>query len=761
MPSWLLKFGSGMPQQRKLATILALDVAGYSRAMERDDTATAEGVLLLRQVIAEIATPFGGRVFNTAGDGFMLEFPAASSGVQAAVALLRESKAGVRALPQIRIGLHMGEVIVAENGDLLGHGVNVAARLQALAEPGSAVVSDAVRQQVRSAAETPFTPQGRVQLDKMSEKIAVFGLSPNGRSAYGRILRKRFTSIAAAFAALLVAVALGWGAWSIWGPKAPAGAPLIAVLPFDSDTPETQAFADNFSAELLYAMTHSGQGLQVVSQNSSFSFRGADKKLPDIRKQLNVSHIIDGRVTRKGDEVTATVELVDVRTGQAIWRDRLKSDIGDTQTMIIRIMARARTALQLQATSETATAKIDRRALDLYLSAGLKGGSAYVENQRDTVARLEQAVQIQPDFARAWQKLTEAAYTLATYSPDSKEREEARGKALAASEKSRQLAPNDAESWIMAAFVVNDSDKASEFAARARQLDPLNSRIAARDINNLAMEGQGQEAYSLAERSFVLNPMDPPTYFLLIHASLMIGRTERADQLIRDFVPDGAADLWPSIIVSWLSRGDWSRAEQALVALDAAISAMEREANGAPTLAAIARRHMTDLRQVLAALRGTDAAAREATAKRIEARVRGVREEPDDAQSVYEVYLPALLALAGPERTFAAWAARLDALPRQVAPKGQQNAMNFEVAAWQIGGYRATLRPLQRDPRYWTMVAKLDPQALGVASFRAMTSDPRNHFPPDFCKEQGFPYDCRKVADAAFIAIDKARGLAE
>lgn len=109
-----------MPETRKLATILSLDVAGYSRAAERDDSAAAEGVRSIRAMIAEVVMPFGGRIFSSAGDGFMLEFPSATAGVRAVMALLKEDASVQRQLPQIRIGLHLGEVMVEENGDLLG-----------------------------------------------------------------------------------------------------------------------------------------------------------------------------------------------------------------------------------------------------------------------------------------------------------------------------------------------------------------------------------------------------------------------------------------------------------------------------------------------------------------------------------------------------------------------------------------------------------------------------------------------------------------
>ncbi len=219
-----------MTEQRKLATIMAIDVAGYARSAEADQGAAAAAVARLRTSVEEIIPAFGGRVFNTAGDGVMIEFPAATSGVQAAVMLLKESQAGIRQLPQIRIGLHLGEVIVAEDGDLLGHGVNVAARLQALAEPGTAAVSGAVHDQLRSAADILLTSQGKVQLEKMSERMEVFSLAPGRRVGLTRVLLRRAQP---AFLAGLGLIALAIVAWRSLGP--PPASPAMSGPSLASD----------------------------------------------------------------------------------------------------------------------------------------------------------------------------------------------------------------------------------------------------------------------------------------------------------------------------------------------------------------------------------------------------------------------------------------------------------------------------------------------------------------------------------------------
>ncbi len=167
---------------------MAVDVAGYSAAAEVDDRGAAEAVARVRATIDEAIAPNNGRIFNTAGDGFMIELPAASSGVAAAQALLTLVRE--RALARLRIGVHLGDVMAAPNGDLLGHGINVAARLMQMAGPNAAVVSQAVQTQLRQAAAVQLRPPGRVQFDKMSERVEVFAIADKD-TRFSRIAWRR------------------------------------------------------------------------------------------------------------------------------------------------------------------------------------------------------------------------------------------------------------------------------------------------------------------------------------------------------------------------------------------------------------------------------------------------------------------------------------------------------------------------------------------------------------------------------------------
>lgn len=193
------------PDKKRLATIVALDMAGFSSRAEIDEAGAVAAVAALRERVSAGASAHGGRIFNTAGDGFMLEFPAASEALLAALDLLTQAPADA---PPIRVGIHVGEVAVTERGDLLGHGVNVAARLEALAQPGMALVSRAAADLVRGELHDQLVPRGRVTLDKMDETIDVLALDPAAKPGHARRPRRRRTWINAALAGAATAAAV-------------------------------------------------------------------------------------------------------------------------------------------------------------------------------------------------------------------------------------------------------------------------------------------------------------------------------------------------------------------------------------------------------------------------------------------------------------------------------------------------------------------------------------------------------------------------
>ncbi|MGD9980644.1 MAG: adenylate/guanylate cyclase domain-containing protein, partial [Hyphomonadaceae bacterium] len=191
-----------MSETRKLATILALDIVGYSRATERDDSAAAAAVHKTRALLSEVSAARAGRIFSSAGDGFMLEFPTATAGLEAAFAITEACKQFDPPL-KVRIGLHSGEVLVEADGDLLGHAVNIAARLQQRASPGEIVLSEDVRRSARGALTSNLVSLGDVKLDKMSETLDIYAanVKRGGLPPFLRGRRARFAAIGAALLA--------------------------------------------------------------------------------------------------------------------------------------------------------------------------------------------------------------------------------------------------------------------------------------------------------------------------------------------------------------------------------------------------------------------------------------------------------------------------------------------------------------------------------------------------------------------------------
>lgn len=382
-----------MSEQRKLTTIMAVDVAGYSRAAEADESAAADTVRRVRSVIDEIVAPLGGRIFNTAGDGFMVELPTASAGVEAATQLL-----AARDAPQVRIGLHLGEVIVSDNGDLLGHGVNVAARLQQMAEPGSALVSQAVQTQIRDG-RIKLAPLGKVQLDKMHDRIDVFALSTvGGAKSFRRVFWRRTRR---ALIALLVVGVLGVGgyaAWRMYGPQQAAETPRLAVLRFETIGETEPHFAETLADELITQASRV-QGLAVVARASSFALEGADASPQGAARELHATMVLTGSVRRVDDRVRVVALLAEAPGGRQIWSEQFERPLSEIYILQNQIAARVAQSVGLRALPPPR--RVDPDAYDFYV----RGREVTSTEPEAAISLFEEAVRRDPQFAGAWARL--------------------------------------------------------------------------------------------------------------------------------------------------------------------------------------------------------------------------------------------------------------------------------------------------------------------------------------------------------------------
>ena len=292
---------------RKLAAIVAADVAGYSRLMGVDEEGTLAALKAHRNAIDPVIFSHGGRIVKTTGDGLLIEFPTVVAAVRSALQVQRIMAERAALLPadrrmQFRIGVHVGEVI-AEQDDLFGDTVNVTARLQELAAPGGIALSGAARDAVYRQIEVPLLDLGRQPLKNIAEPVPVWRVEMGETEQAG-----------------LVAAAA----------RAPRERSAVAVLPFDnmSANPAQEYFADGLAEDLITALPRIRE-LKVIARNSSFAYRGKARDVKLIAAELDARYVLEGSVRKAGPRVRVTAQLIDAMGGQHIWAERYDRDRTD------------------------------------------------------------------------------------------------------------------------------------------------------------------------------------------------------------------------------------------------------------------------------------------------------------------------------------------------------------------------------------------------------------------------------------------------
>jgi adenylate cyclase len=337
--------------ERRLAAIVAMDVAGYSRLMGEDEQGTLQRFTEHRAVIDPISIEHGGRIVSTTGDGVLIEFP---SVVEAAGFALRcQAIMAARNADHpddqkmlFRIGVNLGDVLV-QDGDIFGDGVNVAARIETLAEPGGVCISRTVRDNIRDRMEVDLEDMGEVEVKNIARPVRVFRASADpdviaaikpaatashspARSSRWRYPLRLIAAAVAILAILIVGSSYWWWQQPDFEPANPEkfaqklpDIPSIAILPFDNLTGDSdnQYLADGFVESLITEMSKA-QDLLVIARNSSFSFRGKSKSISEIAETLGVRYILEGSFQRLGDQLRINVQLVDAIRGFHIWSDR-------------------------------------------------------------------------------------------------------------------------------------------------------------------------------------------------------------------------------------------------------------------------------------------------------------------------------------------------------------------------------------------------------------------------------------------------------
>jgi len=560
---------------RRLVAVFAADVEGYSRLMGVDEVGTLKGLTERRAILDRLIGEHRGRIANTAGDSVLAEFGSAVDAVQCAVeaqAALAEENASLAPDRHIsfRIGIHIGDVMIRA-GDLFGDGVNIAARLQAIAKPGGVCISGVTHDQVRKVLPMSFVDLCAQQVKNIQEPVKAYlvgGPNETREATPSHVVEAK-------------------------SPPPLPDKPSIAVLPFQnmSDDPKQEYFADGIAEDVLTTLSKI-QELMVIARNSSFVFKGQTRDVREIGRILGVRYVLEGSVRKAGNRVRLTAQLIDSLNGGHVWGDRFEGDLDDVFDLQDRITQDIVAALEVRLTfGEEVRVWRKRSGSPLVYEHFLKGRTLYVNFAKHTHAEarseFERALAINPEYTPAlsllgftltdqarfgWEKDEAATYDAAlacaaralAVDPNSDEAYVTLGytrlfqrhhdDALAAGEKAIALSPNSAGSYHMAALFhgfAGDFRKAAQYEQQAERLSPLSRNEA---MNNAAWAkfhlGDLVAARDIASRTLMERPRWLTAQVTLAASLWNLGNEDEARLIVRKMLANH-----PNLTVSrWAQR---------------------------------------------------------------------------------------------------------------------------------------------------------------------------------------------------------------
>jgi adenylate cyclase len=513
----------GQALRRRLAAILSADVAGYSRLMGEDEVATVRTLSAYRGVVAAVVAAHGGRIVDMPGDNILAEFASAIDAVEAALAMQRELGTRNAPLPEprrmaFRVGVNLGDII-SEDDRIYGDGVNIAARVESLADPGGICVSGKVHEEVRGKLDLVFEDLGEHELKNIAARVRVWRVAGLGtRSA------------------------------------APAGAavrqtkPSIIVLPFAnmSGAAEQEYFADGLAEDILTGLSRFRE-LFVISRNTSFKYKGQVVDVKRVARELGVQYVVEGSVRRAGNRVRVTVQLVDAESDHHVWAERFDRDLEDifalqdeitsaiVSTLPGRLEAAARTRAERKPTASMA-------AYDYVLEAKVLHHRSSRADNAKAVRLIERALELDPKYAHAhaWRACILGQQWGYGWSADAAATERAIEQEL---EVALGLDDNDSDVHrILAALGVmrNDLDRAVYHQERALGLNPNDDLIVVQQGEILTWLGQAEEGAEWIRRAMRLNPYHPERFWFHLARAQFVAQhyAEAIESLRRITAPD-------------------------------------------------------------------------------------------------------------------------------------------------------------------------------------------------------------------------------
>lgn len=508
--------------ERRLAAILAADVVGYTRLMGVDEAGTLGRLTgLRRKVLEPLIAAHRGRVVKLIGDGLLVEFASVVDALTCAVAwqdatIAREATADEDKQLRFRIGVNLGDVLV-EGDDIHGEGVNIAARLESLAEPGGISVSGDAYRQVRGKVEVAFEDLGEQALKNVAEPVRVY-----------RVCRDR------------AGTEFNLAARELALPDKPS----IAVLPLInmSGDPEQEYFSDGLSEDIITALSH-WRSFPVVARNSTFSFKGRQLRVEMIAEELGVRYVLEGSVRKAGTRLRITAKLIDARTGHHVWAERFDlqmKDVFEIQDEITnRIAATIVPELEhFEHRRSTVKRTENLNAWDYYLRGMERFHDETCEGTAASIRMLQSSVGLDPKYCEAWARLGWCYARLVMFGCTNEPNAtlglgyEASRTAMALDDASATAHMALGECYIWA----EETELGLAEAQIALELNP-NFAIAAMSVGNrLDLVGKTEQGIVQMEQSLALNPRDPNRWRYMAYLSracVSLGEYERAAEWAR------------------------------------------------------------------------------------------------------------------------------------------------------------------------------------------------------------------------------------
>jgi len=540
----------GLPMERKLAAILAADVVGYSRLMDADEAGTFDRLRAGRKELFEPEiNKHHGRIFKQMGDGLLAEFSSVVDAVECAVVLQRGMVERNASVPEskrfeVRIGINLGEVIV-EGEDRFGEGVNVAARLQQLADPSGICVSGKVAKEVEKKLAFGFEPMGEQRIKNIAEPIACYRVSVQPSPSQAQL-----------------------GQPSPTAPRLPNRA-AIAVLPFTnlSSDPEQEYFVDGLAEDLITDLSKV-PGLFVISRHSSFAYKGKSVDVRSIAKDLGVRFLVEGSVRRAVARIRINVQLIDAEDGIHLWADRFDRDLTDIFSLLDEVVGKIVNALaDLLPSARTISRHraTNLEAYDLFVRGRVLVTQS-AESNRAARALLEKSIELDPNFAdaHAWLAMSHTwgwSYWGEALEPH-------RSLALSAAQSAVSLDAENAGALAILGYVLmheGEPDLGASELTRALQINPNHadgwSFLGVMKVG----EGRADQGIDCLRKAFRLNPYPPGWYYWHLGlAQYAAGRYEDAvETLLHEATRRSASQRILAASLAQLGRTEEAKAEAA------------------------------------------------------------------------------------------------------------------------------------------------------------------------------------------------------